>query len=428
MSKTAKPFVTHQRGDRKTYQITLNPACGLPSRVCAEWRRRSFQSFPDELAMYRNPKDGNAADAGAFALVMYLKSKLQEEGGARRVTNVDITVGEWVRKFTAIETSPRTGINASKNRSYSIDTLVTYKDYYDTHIKGDPFTKMKMAETEESDAYGFITRMSIRKLKDGRRMGGTRTFVGVLGLVSMAFKEYQRNNRKWINPFQYIDKPIYYMRERDALPEEEMLRLFAPGVLRRPMEVAVCAAIFLSGLRRSEVSALKPEDLDWNTPQINVRRAWQHFEGKDRVLGPPKGKRERKAPFDPVLQAAIKKVWEENGKHEFVFCWKDGRVIGSSWTITNFRRWLERAKIDLAGRDIVPHSARHTLATLLADNDVSLKYIQDLLGHSDLKTTGKYIHLTEKTIRKIGEKISVVMEGQAEKEEPDKKVTNFRAS
>jgi ribonucleotide reductase alpha subunit len=61
-------------------------------------------------------------EAGAFALVEYLKKKL-EEGTAQRVRVEDITVGAWIEKFTAIETSPRTGINASRNRPYSPDTV-----------------------------------------------------------------------------------------------------------------------------------------------------------------------------------------------------------------------------------------------------------------------------------------------------------------
>jgi ribonucleotide reductase alpha subunit len=44
--------------------------------------------------------------------------KKHEEGAARRVRNEDITVGAWIEKFTVIETSPRTGINASRNRPY----------------------------------------------------------------------------------------------------------------------------------------------------------------------------------------------------------------------------------------------------------------------------------------------------------------------
>ena len=56
MPRLAKPFTTPRRTDSKTFQITLNPACGLHQRVCAEWYRRSFHDFPDDLANHRNPK------------------------------------------------------------------------------------------------------------------------------------------------------------------------------------------------------------------------------------------------------------------------------------------------------------------------------------------------------------------------------------
>jgi len=169
---------------------------------------------------------------------------------------------------------------------------------------------------------------------------------------------------------------------------------------------------------------LKPEDLDWHTPKITVKRAWQNFNVKKRVLGPPKGKKARIVPFDPVLQEAIKKLWEENGKHEFVFCWKNGEIIGPSWTNFNFKKWLARAGIELNGREIVPHSSRHSLASLLEEKGVSLRYIQELLGHSDLKTTKIYLHSTEKTIRNIGEKISESMT----KQDTEQKVLSFKTS
>jgi integrase/recombinase XerD len=428
MAKLPKPFVVVKRTDAKTFRLTINFTSGLPERVCAEWRRGSFQDLPDELAQYRVPRTKSAAEAGAVAMVAYLKKK-QDEGTTRWVHVEDITVGAWIEKFTAIETSPRTGINASRNRPYSPDTVETYQGYYNAHIKGDPFSLLKMAEVEEEDATEYITRLSVKKLaakkdKADRSMGGTRTFAGVIIFIRMAFREYQKKNRKWFNPFQYINPPLVNSKTRDALPEDEMLKLFEPGVLTTTMELAVCAAMFLSGLRRSEIFALKPECLDWHTPKITVKNAWQKFSRKSRVLGPPKGKKERNAPFDPILQEAIKKLWEENGKHEFVFSYKNGTTPGPSWVRGRFIKWLERAGIELGGRKIVPHSARHSLASLLEEKGVSLRYIQELLGHSDLKTTKIYLHSTEKTIRDIGQNITE----DREKKETEQKVVQFKIS
>ena len=421
-----KPFSVLRRKDSKTYQVILNHTCGLPERVCAEWNRVSFTHLPEELSLYRYPKTKAAAEAAALALINCLKNKAKE-GGAMRVKAEDITVGKWIEKFTAIETSPRTGINASKNKPNSLNTLDAYNSYYNCHIKNDPISNLRMSEVEEEDIMEYITRLSVGKLKDGRQTGGTRTFATVLSFMRMTFNEYQRINRTKSNPFQYIDKPKSNKISWDALPEDEMIKLFSPGVHDNAMEFAVCAVMFLSGLRRGEIAALRPEDLDWNTPKITVCRAWQRFASKNKVLGPTKGKKVRFAPFDPLLQKAVKKLWEENGRHDFVFCDKKGGIIGSQWIENRFKKWLKRAGIELGGRRIVPHSSRHSLASLLEERGVSLRYIQELLGHSDLETTKIYLHSTEKTIRDIGKKISEVMEnGLPAQEEGQRNVVGFK--
>jgi integrase len=405
-----RPFLTCRRKDCKTFFFSLNRTCGLPERVCSEWQRCSFSTLPDELSHYRYPKSKAAADAAVIAFINFLKGK--QKNGFARLKAEDITVGNWIKKFVDIETSPRSGINASKNKPYSVDTLDGYRGNYVRHIKDDPICGLKMGEVEEADILEYITRLSVKKLKNGKQIGGSRTFVVTVAFMRMAFNEYQRINKLSKNPFQFVAVPKSNKRPWDALPEEEMLKLFMPGVLTDTMELAVCSAIFLSGLRRAEVSALMPEDLDWATPKIVVCQSWQRFNNRNRVLGPTKGKKVREVPFDFLLQNSIRRLWEENGQHDFVFCNKDGKVIGPSWIKGRFKKWLERAGIELGGRRIVPHSSRHSIASLLEARGVSLRYIQDFLGHSDLKTTKNYLHSTSKTIRDIGNKISDIMNQQ----------------
>jgi site-specific recombinase XerD len=116
-------------------------------------------------------------------------------------------------------------------------------------------------------------------------------------------------------------------------------------------------------------------------------------------------------------------MWEENGRHEYVFCHPDGSILEPSWIRCRFPEWLRCAGIELGGRKIVPHSARHSLASLLEERGISLRYIQEMLGHSDLKTTKRYLHSTEKTIRDIGRKITETMQ-----QEPEKEVIEFKIS
>jgi integrase len=425
MARIAEPIIIHKRGN--SFQFTLNSTCGLPRRVCAEWQCRSFKTLPDELSLYRNPNSKPEAKANAQVLIAFLRKRLEAGAAVRRTVAEDITVGDWIKRFTDLETNPRTGINASKNRPFSCDTLAHYADYYRLHVKDDPIANLKMVEVEEDDILEYMVRLSASELKDksGRKMGGTRKFVLVVSFLRTAFNAYQKKYKHRGNAFQYIDKPKYYKKERDALTEDEMLQLFMPGILKNTMEFAVCAVMFLAGLRRAEVSALKPDDLDWITPKIVVRRSWQMFNSKNRVMGPPKGKKARDAPFDPVLQEAIKKLWKENGRHEFVFSDKNGKTIGPSWIKGKFPQWLKDAGIELGGREIVPHSSRHSLASLLEAKGVSVRYIQELLGHSDLKTTKGYLHSTEKTIRDIGQKIT---ETREQHQSEPKKIVEFQVS
>jgi integrase len=280
-----------------------------------------------------------------------------------------------------------------------------------------------MSEVDEDDVTDFTNRLSIKRLKNGNPMAGSRTFSGTIIFLRMVFREYRRKNKRWINPFQDLDPPSLNSIPWDALPEDEFLKLFKPGVLQSTMELAVCACMFLSGLRRAEIGALKPDCLDWNTPKITLKYSWQRYEKKSRVLGPTKSKKVREAPFDPLLQGAIKKLWEENGRHEFVFSFKDGRFLHSSWIEKRFPKWLERAGIKADGRKIVPHSSRHSLASLLEERGVSLRYIQEMLSHFDLKTTRRYLHSAEKTIRDIGKKIT-----EARQQEPENNVVEFKTS
>jgi integrase len=364
--------------------------------------------MPEPLAMHRLPKTKAAAAAGALALIAYIRA-----GGETPVAKSDTTIGSWLEKFTSASTSPKAARNLARGRENSIGTLKCYKQYYNAYLKGDPFLDLKIQDVDETDALMFMGRLASTPLKDERKMAGRRTYTGVISFVRMAFHEYARTARRWINPFQNLDTPKQTERQlRDALTEDEVVTLFVPGVLRDSMERAICAVIFLSGLRRGEVSALKPEDLDWNTPKILVRRAWQDFSSKDRQLGPPKSKRPRKAPFDPVLQEAIRKLWEENGQHEFVFSFKDGKTPGASWTNVRFHKWLERAGIQDGGRNLVPHSARHSLASMLEARGVPLRYIQDLLGHNDLETTKTYLHEAAGMIGVISAKIGEAAMGK----------------
>jgi integrase len=182
-------------------------------------------------------------------------------------------------------------------------------------------------------------------------------------------------------------------------------------VIKDPLHRALAAAMFWAGMRRGEILGLRPEDLNWKIPRIMIRHAWQRYASrKARSLGDPKWHKTREIPFPEQLQDAIRELWEAYGQHEYVFCDAQGKLPGSHYMRRWLPRWIAAAGIDLAGRDIVPHGGRHSLASALEGDGVSLRQIQDMLGHSDLKTTKGYLHDTADHINNMGKKIGQIAE------------------
>jgi site-specific recombinase XerD len=380
------------------------------------------------------------AKTGAFKLIELLKSGLIS--GQENVTANNPKMGEWIKKFLDIKTSPRAIALLAEGRPYSPDTIELYNQQYDSHLVGDPLLEGRMNDISQADILALLGRISGHRVKEGRKkrdkdgkeikpvepapdsrtLAGTRTYEAVFSFIRMTFKEYQYTHPRWVDPFLSIKRPKPKATIREGLEEEEVARLFAPGVLHDPMEKAVCAAMFWAGLRRSEIFGLLTEDLVWGEqPKINVCHAWKCFDDpENKVHGDCKHHKRREAPFPDVLRNAVTELQKAYGKQKFVFAYKDGSQPSARWFSWNVRQWFKRAGIELNGRSITPHSARHSLASVLENQGVPLRYIQELLGHSDLKTTKGYLHTPSSVINEITSSLS--KETSSTKEKQDSKI------
>ena len=413
MAKPLGDFSIKRRSKtNRAFVVSINSQSGLPLSVCQEWRRRSFSSLPPELHEFRNPKSKVAAENGAKALIALLREDL--ETGVSRRLKTPLQIGKWLVRFTSLENNPRAERLVSGGLPYSPDTIDMYRVYFNRYIAGDPFLDMDINAVDVPTARAFIARIGMKRTKDGRELAGTRAFEITVNFVRMAFAEYWEDHQGWANPFDRIKPPKRITgRRRDVLQEGEILKLFMPGVITDPLERAVAMAMFWAGLRRSEIFALKTADLDWRTPKLNINHAWKRFGSKGkREIGDPKWHKRREAPFPEELQSAIKALREAHGTHEFVFCEKDGSIPHGKWVLGRLPVWMEKAGIDTAGRRIVPHSARHSLASSLESAGVPLRYIRDMLGHTSMKTTVGYLHTPEGKINEIMRKIGDIANGE----------------
>ena len=150
--KTSGPFHTYKRQDTKKYHLTLYPVSGLSPEVCNNWKRKGFSRLPLELAVFREPKTKAAAEAGALALIEYLKGRIKQPEEVSRIPRTDegsrdeITVGAWLERFISLENNPRASRLTGKKRPYSPGTISMYKGIFGLH-----WTLPHLVDTKISD-------------------------------------------------------------------------------------------------------------------------------------------------------------------------------------------------------------------------------------------------------------------------------------
>lgn len=179
-----------------------------------------------------------------------------------------------------------------------------------------------------------------------------------------------------------------------VLSREEIRRVIdVIGNLKHKLMISLA---YGAGLRVSEVVGLKVQDLLIDQGLICVRGGKG---GKDRLtIFPEKLKDE----FNLFLNER-KKIYEVGGCDcgigwFYVFESNRGGKLTSRTAQKVFEHALKKAGID---RDATFHSLRHSFATHLLEDGVNLRYVQELLGHKNIKTTQLYTMVSTDAVRKI---------------------------
>jgi site-specific recombinase XerD len=139
------------------------------------------------------------------------------------------------------------------------------------------------------------------------------------------------------------------------------------------------------GLRVSELVQLKIQDIHSDRMLIRVNQG--------------KGRKDRYTLLSPRLLEELRAYWRQYRPRPWLFLGRDGSSHLSPGTAqTVFYRCKERARIE-HGHGI--HSLRHSFATHLLEAGVELLIIQRLMGHTQLRTTAKYLHVTSQYLGNI---------------------------
>jgi site-specific recombinase XerD len=128
---------------------------------------------------------------------------------------------------------------------------------------------------------------------------------------------------------------------------------------------------------------LKVSDLDRERKVIHVRGG--------------KGHKDRQVMFSDSLREVLAAWWRWRRPKDWLFPGeKPGKPVSRE---TVHRMCKTAARLAGIGKRVHPHALRHAFATHLLDDGVSLPVIQVLLGHRNLKTTARYLHVSDAAVR-----------------------------
>lgn len=171
-------------------------------------------------------------------------------------------------------------------------------------------------------------------------------------------------------------------RKMYTLPEvlsgTEVEALF--GAVRHVMYRTMMMAMYSGGLRNIETCRLMPQDIDSKRMLIHVRRG--------------KGGVDRCTILSPRLLQELRSYWRHHRPHLDGYLFPSGTKLGHVCTQT-VRNVFRTARTD-AGitKKATPHTLRHSFATHLLECGYDITLVQALLGHRQLRTTQRYVHLS----------------------------------
>jgi integrase len=183
------------------------------------------------------------------------------------------------------------------------------------------------------------------------------------------------------NPCKKVDKP----RKSDDAPIRVLDQSELEAVFRATPETdrALYLMAAMTGLRRGELLALRWRGIDWIAQRVRenyVRGAY----------GTPKSKRStRSVPLANRVAGELERHFERSdfqGDDQLVF----PNAVGEPCDPTTLRRRFERAVKKAGVRKVRFHDLRHTFGTRMAAAGVSMRTLQEWMGHRDFATTLRY--------------------------------------
>lgn len=377
----------------------------MASFFCCQGRRTMSKRSNGEGTIFKR-KDGRWC--GAYFDEQYnrrfvygktqaeTKRKLRAAQQSKTIKEKKFLLQEWVLEF----------LEKYKKNDLKITTFGSYMDIYRKHIMDSHLGKMRLENVKSADLQQYYNG----KTREGYSSKTIRTIEVVLnGALDKAFK--LRMIPENPNLFTVIPQKIRY--EAKTLTQEEAEKIVNEAKKEELYPIVVTA--LFTGMRKGEIMALKWENVDFDKRKIYVKNSLCRVldelpDEKGRrhvsyqILEPKTKKSVRMIPMlDEVYEALLEQKKRQDQDKEkyktiyadqgFVFADTTGNYLPQRQFMDKYHQFLKKYGIT----DIRFHDLRHTFASLMIEADVSMKLVQELLGHSTITTSMDiYTHVSEK--------------------------------
>lgn len=385
-----------------TYLIRVS--CGLDSSGKQIVRSKIFKPSKPNLSYQKLNKEIDA-------FVAQFKEEVSSEKGVVRFDKM--TLADFAVKYLEM-----------KKTVLSPTTYPFYEMIINTELIP-KFGHMKLQKIKTYHVQEFINYLATEKPRGDGAPGGigattVRRYTTVFrSMLSLAYQlEYTEND---VGASRRIVFPKDDPTEIEVYNQDEVNEILQalkdePTNIRALVEIAI-----FTGMRRGEIVGLKWSDIDFENQKVFVRRSiYKPKDGKAQEKLPKTKGSIRTISIPECLCKTLLEYRMHQDRHisfmgdawknlDYVFTEEDGYVMNPQTPTKQFSKFLKRHDI----RHLKFHGLRHTSATLLLANGCDIKTVSSRLGHSNIETTGIYVHALESTDRTAANTFDSIMKRNA---------------
>lgn len=308
---------------------------------------------------------------------------------------------EYARDFFLVGKCPRAMRLELEGRKPTDRYLKIQRINLNTHVFSSDFSNIPIKDIRRSHIIDYRQKLIEKDIKPS-------TINKIMSGISVIFSEALYREDLMYNPTNGLGTLKEDHSKKDIFTDKELKVLFNKNTYEEiwgSYKAYLCFLLALNtGMRRGEILALKWKHVDFINGYISIEEAWKDVE----TIGKPKSGKARYTPIIPSISSLLIEFRDQsytNNEDDLVFCNDDGSRLGETWWRKRFKYALEKAKIKQAGRNLTPHTLRHTLNTKLRDSGENPEKIRASLGWSTEAIQNRYTHWKPEHFEGLGKSI-----------------------